>query len=129
VQPFDRPSDGTHSRSDSPLVAKALVRAADRLKVTNRVLAAVIGVSEATLSRLKNGNYLLDEREKSFELAVMFIRMYRSLDAVVGGDDNVAAAWLLNQNSGLDGVPLDLIQSVAGLTNVIQYLDARRAII
>jgi hypothetical protein len=129
VQPFDRLSDGTHSRSDSPLVAKALVRAADRLKVTNRVLAAVIGVSEATLSRLKNGNYLLDEREKSFELAVMFIRMYRSLDAVVGGDDNVAAAWLLNQNSGLDGVPLDLIQSVAGLTNVIQYLDARRAII
>jgi hypothetical protein len=115
--------------TDSPLVTKALVRAADRLAVTNKVLAHVIGVSEPTLSRLRNGTYPLEEGQKAFELAVLFIRLYRSLDAVIGGDDKVASAWLSNPNTALGGVPLELIQSVSGLINVIQYLDARRGII
>jgi hypothetical protein len=62
-------------------------------------------------------------------LAVLFVRFYRSLDAIVGGNDAVAAQWIKNENSGLDGVPLVLIQTVAGLTNVIDYLDARRAVV
>lgn len=62
-------------------------------------------------------------------MAVAFIRLYRSLDAIVGGDDLVAATWLKNQNTALAGRPIELIESVSGLTNVIQYLDARRAII
>ena len=64
-----------------------------------------------------------------FELAVMFVRLYRSLDAVVGGDDNVARQWLVNPNTALEAAPLELIQSVSGLANVIQYLDARRAVV
>jgi len=59
---------------------------------------------------------------------VLFVRLYRSLDAIVGGDETVARAWMVNRNTALDSVPLELIQSVSGLTNAIQYLDARRAI-
>jgi hypothetical protein len=59
----------------------------------------------------------------------MFVRLYRSLDAVVGGDDAVAGKWLANSNTALQGTPLELIQSVSGLANVIQYLDARRAVV
>ena len=65
---------------------------------------------------------------KPFELAVLFVRLYRSLDAVVGGDDAVARVWLTNDNIALDAKPIELIQTVAGLANVIQYLDARRAL-
>lgn len=115
--------------SDSAVVTKAVVRAADRLNVTNKVLARVIGVSEATVSRMKKGNYPLEVGQKPFQLAVLFVRLYRSLDAVVGGDDKVAGAWLSNRNTALDGTPIELIQSVSGLTNVIHYLDARRAVI
>jgi hypothetical protein len=57
----------------------------------------------------------------------LFVRLYRSLDAIVGGDDGVAAAWIRNRNIALNGTPLELIQTVSGLTNVIDYLDARRA--
>jgi hypothetical protein len=47
----------------------------------------------------------------------------------MAGDDAVAADWLRNKNTALNGVPLELIQSVSGLVDVIAYLDARRAIV
>src|ERR1700704_291515 len=115
--------------ADSAVVTKATLRAADRLRVTNKVLAKVIGVSESTVSRMRKGDHPLEKGQKPFELAVMFVRLYRSLDAVVGGDDAVASQWLANDNTALSGAPLTLIQSVSGLTNVIQYLDARRAVV
>ncbi|MBX9844030.1 MAG: MbcA/ParS/Xre antitoxin family protein [Xanthobacteraceae bacterium] len=115
--------------SDSAIVTKAAVRAADKLGLTNRILARVIGVSEASVSRMKKGEFPLEPHQKPFELAVLFVRLYRSLDAVVGGDDAVARAWMANENTALNAAPLELIQNVAGLTNVIQYLDARRAVV
>jgi hypothetical protein len=117
------------SVSDSAVIAKAALRAAERLHLTNRVLARIVGLSEASVSRLKSGDYPLEPGGKPFELAVMFVRLYRSLDAVVGGDDAVAGAWLVNRNTALDGVPLELIQTVPGLVNVIHYLDGRRALV
>jgi hypothetical protein len=114
---------------ESGLLTKATLRAADRLKIKNAVLAKIVGVSEPTISRMRNGRYQLARRQKPFELAVLLIRLYRSLDGIVGGDDGVAADWLTNNNTALDGIPLQLIQSVSGLMNVIHYLDARRAVV
>jgi uncharacterized protein (DUF2384 family) len=115
--------------SDSAIVTKATIRAAEKLGVKNKTLARIIGLSEATVSRLKQGAYPLEQGQKPFELAVLFVRLYRSLDAVIGGDDAVAASWLNNQNTALNAKPIDLIQTVSGLANVIQYLDARRAVV
>lgn len=111
------------------VLTKATLRAATQLGLTNRALATVIGVSEATVSRMRSGDYTLQPGQKPFELAVLFVRLYRSLDAIVGGDDAVAGSWLKNRNTVLDAEPLALIQTVPGLMNVIQYLDARRAVV
>ena len=111
------------------VLTKATLRAATQLGLTNKLLATVIGVSEATVSRMRSGDYLLQRGQKPFELAVLFVRLYRSLDAIVGGDDAVAGSWLKNRNTVLDAEPLTLIQTVPGLMNVIQYLDARRAVV
>ncbi len=111
------------------VLTKATLKAASQLGLTNKLLATVIGVSEATVSRMRSGDYTLQHGQKAFELAVLFVRLYRSLDAIVGGDDAVAGSWLKNRNSVLDGEPIALIQTVPGLMNVIQYLDARRAIV
>jgi len=110
------------------VVTKATLRAASKLGLTNKLLATVIGVSEATVSRMRSGEYALEPGQKPFELAVLFVRLYRSLDAIVGGDDAVAGNWLKNRNTVLDAEPIALIQSAPGLMNVIQYLDARRAV-
>ena len=60
---------------------------------------------------------------------MLLIRLFRSLDIIVGGDETVARAWLRGENNVLGGVPLNLIENVSGLVNVIAYLDARRAVV
>jgi hypothetical protein len=103
------------------------VRAARALAVPQVELAQVIGVSEATASRLANGNRHLEPGSKPWQLAALFVRLFRSLDAIVGSDDEAARAWLRSGNSALGGVPLALIRDPAGLVRTVDYLDAARA--
>lgn len=115
--------------SESAVVGTAVLRAADKLGLKARTLAKVIGVSEPTLSRIKSGSAALERGSKSFELAVLFIRLFRSLDAIVGGDERVARAWMVNPNTALGAPPIDRIVTIPGLLDVIAYLDARRALV
>src|SRR5262245_52227822 len=114
--------------ADAAVATKAVLRAAERLGLSNKVLARVIGVSEATVSRMSAGSYQLARGEKPFELALLFVRLFRSLDAIVGGDETVSTAWMRSDNLALGGTPLTLIQSIPGLVHVLAYLDARRSL-
>jgi hypothetical protein len=107
------------------VLAKAVLSAAARLGLRNRRLAAVLGASEASISRLQRGRGI-DPASKEGELALLFLRMYRSLDALVGGDDTRAQRWLHARNDHLGGVPAERIDTVEGLVDVVQYLDAMR---
>jgi transcriptional regulator with XRE-family HTH domain len=107
------------------VTAKAVLAAAARLGLTHRHLAAAIGVSEASVSRLQHGRGI-DPARKEGELALLVVRLYRSLDALVGGDDAQARAWLHADNAHLGGVPAERIRSVEGLVDVVGYLDAMR---
>jgi hypothetical protein len=108
-----------------PVLAKAVLSAAARLGLRNRHLAVVIGSSEASVSRLQHGRGL-DPDTKEGELALLFLRLYRSLDALVGGDDDKAREWLHSENAHVSGVPAERIRTVEGLVDVVQYLDAMR---
>ncbi|MEZ6197566.1 MAG: antitoxin Xre-like helix-turn-helix domain-containing protein [Planctomycetota bacterium] len=107
------------------VLTKATLEASDRLGVSRRILARVIGVSEATLSRSGSGR-LIDPASKEGELALLFVRLFRGLDALVGGDEAKAAAWLAAPHASLAAVPLELIQSASGLVHVVDHLDALR---
>ncbi len=115
--------------AQAAVVTKAAVNAADRLGVNARLFAAVLGVSEASVSRMKRADYRLEPATKPFELALLFIRLFRSLDAIAGGDETVARQWLRHQNTALGGVPAEKIATISGLTDVLAYLDARRALV
>jgi DNA-binding XRE family transcriptional regulator len=110
------------------VLTKAVLRAADKLDVNQAALAAILGVSEATVSRMKKGDYVLHADSKAFELAVLFVRLFRSLDEMVGGDEAAARAWLANSNLALDAKPIEKIRTVPGLMDVITYLDARKSL-
>ncbi|WP_318652290.1 MbcA/ParS/Xre antitoxin family protein [Bosea spartocytisi] len=56
------------------------------------------------------------------------MQLFCSLDAVAGGDDQVAASWLVSPNATLDARPIEKLQTVAGLVDVIAYLEVRRAL-
>jgi len=112
---------------EAAVLTKAVFRAAERLRLSARVLAAVIGVSEATASRMKHGGLALEAGSKPFELAALVVRMFRSLDAITGGDEQTARAWMESENLSLGGTPIERIRTVSGLVDVVHYLDARRA--
>ena len=114
---------------DQAIVARAALRAADRLGLPAKTLAGIIGVSQATISRLRKGEAELLRSGKPFELAMLFIRFFRSLDALLGGDEAVARDWLNNPNMALGARPVDKIATVTGLFDAISYLDSRRAIV
>jgi hypothetical protein len=109
----------------APVLARAVLQAADRLGLRNKHLAAVIGTSEASVSRLAAGRGL-EPDSKEGELALLFLRLFRSLDALVGGDDAKARVWLHADNTHVRGVPAERIRTVEGLVDVVQYLDAMR---
>jgi transcriptional regulator with XRE-family HTH domain len=115
----------TRAPDADAVLAKAVLSAATRLGVRQRDLAAILGASEASISRLLRGRSL-DPATKEGELALLFLRMYRSLDALVGGDDTRARAWLQAEHLHLGGTPASRVKTVEGLVDVVQYLDAVR---
>ncbi len=114
------------SPAPAPTVSKAVVRAADLLGLNQAALADILGISRATASRLVAGSYRLEpRRSKEWELALLFVRMFRSLDALVGHGD-AARAWLRGSNLAFGRPPIDEVRSAEGLVRVVQYLDAVR---
>jgi hypothetical protein len=112
----------------SQILSKAVTRAAERLGISRALLAIVLGVSPATVTRLYSGQYKLDERRKEWEFALLFVRVFRSLDSIVG-DEITARMWMNSENRGLNGKPIELIRETEGLVRVIHYLDASRGLI
>jgi hypothetical protein len=121
-----RPTPKADAAPDQVLT-KALLRAADLLDLSSAVLARILGVSEASVSRLASGTRSVDPQSKEGELALLLVRVYRSLDALVGTDAAQRHAWLHGHNRALNGRPIELIQRTDGLVNVVAYLDAMRA--
>ncbi len=109
------------------VLTKAATRAATRLGMSGKLLSEVLGLSEAQVSRMRNGEVALTENTKAFELAAMLVRVFRSLDAIVGGDEKAAKVWISSENSALGARPIDRMTSIQGLVDVVTYLDARRA--
>ena len=84
-------------------------------------------MSDSTVSRLRNGSWQFRPGTKSFELAQYLLRLFRSLDAVMGSDDHAARSWLSNDNKDLGGKPVELIRTIRGLSDVSDYVDDYRA--
>jgi len=119
---------GREKPSESLVLSKAVLRAAAKLGLSKTRLAQIMGVSAATVSRLDSGQYQLDKNRKEWEFALLFVRLFRSLDSIVG-NEGTARAWMESANSALAGRPIDLITSTEGLVRVVTYLDASRGII
>ena len=115
------------SAQAGPVISKAVVRAAQELGLSNAALADTLGLSEATISRLSKSAYTLEPRSKPYELALLLIRLHRSLDAMAGGESATVLAWMRNHNLALEGVPAAMVRTVTGLVSAVDYVDSARA--
>lgn len=110
----------TISVDDKVVLSKAAKNAASQLGLTFEELANIIGRDRTAINRG------IDPASKPGELALLFIRTYRSLHALLGGDEANMKHWFSNQNKHLNGIPRELVMSVQGLTFVLNYLDGMR---
>lgn len=115
------------SQPSAPAVlTRATGRAAELLGLSGRELAAVLGVSASSRSRIFHGRRTIDPASREGELALLLLRVFRSLDALLGGDTEKCRQWLRAYNQHLAGVPAGLLQTIQGLVRVADYLDALR---
>lgn len=115
----------TYSEQARVLTASVL-KAAALLNIAFGDLGRMLGLSAATISRMNKGDYTLVETRKEWDLALLFVRMFRSLDSLVAGRESSAQAWLQSYNEALAAVPAEMMKTVVGLVHVTDYLDAVR---
>lgn len=125
--PASRPSGAIAGKPDpAAVLSRAVLRAADLLELPQATLARILGLSPASVSRLRQGKLQLGPDSKAGELGLLLVRLFRSLESIVGNDE-AARAWLGASNLGLNGAPRELIVTPQGLVHVVDYLDAHRA--
>lgn len=126
ARPAPRRATGTMP-DPSLVLSKATARTAGYLGLSGAALARTLGTSEATVSRILAGQRPIAPDSKAGELALLLVRLYRSLDALVGNDESLRRAWFESPNDALNGTPKDLIRTAQGLVTVVNYLDGMRA--
>lgn len=104
-------------------LTKAVMRATDLLGLRDVDLAQIIGVSPANVSRYRHGNAVIDPDRKPGELALLLVRVFRSLDPLVGSDAEQRKAWMHSQNTQLRGVPASLVLRTEGLVQILAYVE------
>jgi DNA-binding CsgD family transcriptional regulator len=108
------------------VLTEAVIRVARLLELNQAELARILGVSGASVSRLINRTRLIDPASKEGELALLLVRAYRSLDALVGGDKEQRLAWLRSNNRILNARPAELLKTITGLVNTVAYFESAR---
>jgi hypothetical protein len=108
------------------VLAKALVRAARTFALRQAEVGAILGASAASISRTFAGEREVDPGSAEGRHALLFVRVFRSLDTLVGGDREKARLWLRAPNRHLGAPPVQLLARTQGLVHVAEYLDAVR---
>jgi hypothetical protein len=126
ARPLQLRAPDPYGEEGAAVLARAFERAASAVGLSRAAQGRMLGVSEASLSRLAHGSRAIDARSKEGELALLFLRAWRSLDALCGGDGEKTRAWMQAENDHLGGKPAELVESVTGLVHVLEYLDAMR---
>ena len=109
-----------HVPDEKQVLAKALMNAGKSLGLSKEEIGRVIGRDRSSLARG------IDPGSKTGELALLLIRCYRSLFVLVGGQKDDMQHWMRTYNTHLCAVPADQIIRIAGLIQIVEYLDAMR---
>ncbi|MCP5151872.1 MAG: DUF2384 domain-containing protein [Ectothiorhodospiraceae bacterium] len=102
------------------VLSKALLSAGRRLGLSQADIGRIVGKDRSSIARG------LAPDTKSGELALMLIRVYRSLHVLVGGEGSDIRHWMRTPNHHTRGVPAEQCKTVQGLSEVVAYLDAMR---
>ncbi|MBT3347799.1 MAG: DUF2384 domain-containing protein [Thiotrichales bacterium] len=112
---------GSVNEQSDEVLTKALLNAAKEMGLSQKQVGEVIGKGQSSLSRLP-----VTPDSKAGELALILIRIYRSLFVQIGGDREQIRHWMATPNRHTHGTPSEQIKNITGLMRVANYLDAIR---
>lgn len=107
------------------VLAKAVLKASEQLGLKQAQVASILGVHRTAISRLKQ-KPSLDPNSKQGELALLLIRVARSVFALTGGDKGWIRQFMHTRNKMTGGIPAQQMETVQGLISVLQFVDAIR---
>lgn len=112
-------SDSSRDRYD--VLVTAAQRAGDSLGLTRAQLQSVIRTDFAAH---RSNEFLPDY---SFARALTLIRVYESLQVLVGAECGAIVHWMTTHNRRFGSTPIDLIQERSGLYQICDYVEQLRA--
>jgi hypothetical protein len=107
-------------QSDAQLVAEACSRAAQVLGLSPKELSEVLSMNQPNADDKD-----LVPQSREGQPALLFLRVYRSLHGLCGGDQSLMRHWIEQPNRHLgEQSPRLLLARIEGLNCVADYLDS-----
>lgn len=116
-------SEISSSPSKEAVLSKATLNAAKYLGLSLSELAQLLEISELSVSRLAASKRFIDPCGYEGERALMLIRIFSALDALVGGDMDASVTWMNAHNKAIGDLPRHAIQTLSGLERTMVYLN------
>lgn len=117
-------SETSSNLSKEAVLSKATLNAAKDLGLGHAELARLLGIDEASGLQLVASKRFLDPRKREGERALMLVRIFRALDALVAGDADARVAWMNSHNKAIGDLPKHAIQTTSGLRRTLVYLNS-----
>lgn len=114
----------TSTLTSRTVLTKATLRAATALGLDHQELAQVLGKHPAIIYQMAGNSYRLDRHGKEWERAVLLVRLYAALSALLLGDPIAARTWMRSSNTVLRAAPRERIRTVTGLVDTVGFVEA-----
>ena len=106
--------------SDAQLVGQACGRAAQVLGLSPEALSEVLSQHQPSADGIDQ-----EPKTREGQPPLLFLRVYRSLHGLCGGDQSLMRHWIEQPNRHLDEQPPRLLLArIEGLSCVADYLDS-----
>ena len=105
----------------SSVLGEAVLNAGAKLGLSAGEVGKIVGLDRTTIVRKG-----IDPDTQNGKLALLLIRVYRGLYAMVGGHEADMRHWMNSRIGTLQGIPSKMVKEITGLVHVVEYIDAMR---
>lgn len=114
--------------TSNQVLTHSALRTGALLGLSHAEFARALGLDQSTVSAMADGAAELQGVTPSGQRAFTMIKIYQSLTANVGGDEQACKQWVCSHNTGLAATPALLVQSEDEMNAVLAYLQSMEAL-
>ncbi len=109
------------------ILTAAISKVAECWRLSAEQMATILG-SDIPVESTRGGITVLLRGSPSFVAAQHLVRLFQSLDALMGGDDEASISWLHTVNLDFGACPIDVIRTPDGFIAAADYVAQYRCV-